>query len=142
MPRKFDLTGLTTIGIDPGKNSLNLIGLDAKGAVVLKEKVARSGAVARPANVALCLIGIEAGMGTHCLARRISALGHNVRQVPAFYAKPFGPMHKNDFRDAPAVAEAVQRPTTPQIRQRTWSARRSVTSPPPVATMLQTVGYA
>jgi len=29
MPRKFDLSGLTTIGIDPGKNSLHLIGLDS-----------------------------------------------------------------------------------------------------------------
>ena len=112
MPRKVDLSGLTTIGIDPGKNSLHLIGLDAKGAIVLKEKVARSKAVTRLANVAPCLIGIEAGMGTHHLAREFSALGHDVRQVPAFYAKPFRQAHKNDFRDALAVGEAVQRPTT------------------------------
>src|SRR5271165_2547015 len=112
MPRKLDLSGLTTIGIDPGKNSLHLIGLDAKGAIVLREKVARSKAVARLANVAPCLIGIEAGMGTHYLARELSALGHDVRQVPAFYAKPFRQAHKNDFRDALAVAEAVQRPMT------------------------------
>jgi hypothetical protein len=87
MPRKLDLSGLTTIGIDPGKNSLLLIGLDAKGAIVLKEKVARSGAVTRLANVAPCLIGIEAGMGTHYLARQFSALGHDVRQVPAFFKR-------------------------------------------------------
>jgi transposase len=112
MPRKSDLSSLTAIGIDAGKNSLHLIGLDVKGAIVLKEKVARSGAVARLANVAPCLIGIEAGMGTHYLARELGALGHDVRQVPAFYAKPFRQAHKNDFRDALAVAEAVQRPTT------------------------------
>jgi transposase len=63
MPRKSDLSSLTAIGIDAGNNSLHLIGIDAKGAIVLKEKVARSGAVARLANVAPCLIGIEAGMG-------------------------------------------------------------------------------
>lgn len=45
MPRKPDLSSLTAIGIDAGKNSLRLIGLDAKGSIVLKEKVARSGAV-------------------------------------------------------------------------------------------------
>src|SRR5262249_17379835 len=39
-------------------------------------------------------------------------LGHDVKQVPATYAKPFRQGHKNDFRDAHAVAEAVQRPTT------------------------------
>jgi hypothetical protein len=30
MPRKFD-TAVVTIGIDPGKNTLHLVGLDARG---------------------------------------------------------------------------------------------------------------
>ena len=59
-----------------------------------------------------CLIGIEAGMATHYVARELAALGHDVKQVPPTYAKPFRQGHKNDFRDAHAVAEAVQRPTT------------------------------
>jgi transposase len=59
-----------------------------------------------------CLIGIEAGAGTHYVTRELLALGHDVRQVPPVYAKPFRQSHKNDFRDAHAVAEAVQRPTT------------------------------
>ena len=51
-------------------------------------------------------------MGTHYVARELLALGHEVRQVPPAYAKPFRQTHKNDFRDAHAVAEAVQRPST------------------------------
>src|SRR6516164_1792108 len=51
-------------------------------------------------------------MATHYVARELAALGHDVKQVPATYAKPFRQGHKNDFRDAHAVAEAVQRPTT------------------------------
>jgi transposase len=35
-----------------------------------------------------------------------------LKQVQAIYAKPFRQGQKNDFRDAFAVAEAVQRPTT------------------------------
>src|SRR6185312_12047584 len=41
MPRKFD-TAVVTIGIDPGKNTLHLVGLDALGEIVLREKVART----------------------------------------------------------------------------------------------------
>ena len=40
-----------TIGIDTGKNTLHLIGLDDKGAIVLREKVARGRITARLANV-------------------------------------------------------------------------------------------
>src|SRR6516225_2756376 len=101
-----------TIGIDTGKNTLHVIGLDEKGAIVLREKVSRSRISARLVNVPRCLIGIEAGMATHYMARELVALGHEVKQVPAAYAKPFRQGHKNDFRDAHAVAEAVQRPST------------------------------
>jgi transposase len=38
-------------------------------------------------------------------------LGHDVRLIPAQYVKPFLKGHKNDYRDAEAIAEAVQRPT-------------------------------
>jgi transposase len=91
-------TAVVTIGIDPGKNTLHLVGLDARGGIVLREKVARARIVSRLANVPPSLIGIEAGMGTHYVTRELLALGHDVRQVPPVYAKPFRQTHKNDFR--------------------------------------------
>ena len=112
MSHKTPATVAHTIGIDTGKNTLHLIGLDDKGAIVLREKIARGRITARLANVPRCLIGIEAGMATHYVARELSALGHDVKQVPPAYAKPFRQGHKNDFRDAHAIAEAVQRPST------------------------------
>ena len=112
MSHKTAATVAHTIGIDTGKNTLHLIGLDDKGAIVLREKIARGRITARLANVPRCLIGIEAGMATHYVARELSALGHDVKQVPPAYAKPFRQGHKNDFRDAYAIAEAVQRPST------------------------------
>src|SRR5262245_23026033 len=111
MPRKSNAAAVT-IGIDPGKNRSQLTGLDARGGIGLREKVARSRVVARLVSVPPCLIGIEAGSGTHYVTRELLAAGHDVRQVPAVYAKPFRQTHKNDFRDAHAIAEAVQRPTT------------------------------
>src|ERR1700757_4945231 len=50
-------TAVVTIGIDPGKNTLHLVGLDARGEIVLREKVARTKIVSRLANVPPCLIG-------------------------------------------------------------------------------------
>jgi len=40
---------------------------------VLREKVARAKIVSRLANVPPCLIGIEAGMGTHYVTRALLA---------------------------------------------------------------------
>ena len=112
MSQKTDTVVASTIGIDTGKNTLHLIGLDDQGTIVLREKLSRSRIVSRLANVPRCLIGIEAGMATHYVARELIALGHDVRQVPPAYARPFRQAHKNDFRDAYAIAEAVQRPST------------------------------
>src|ERR1700692_1402211 len=112
MPYKNDAAVIRAIGIDTGKNTLHLIGLDEKGAIVLREKVSRGRILARLANAPRWLIGIRAGKATHYVAREFIALGHEVKQVPPAYAKPFRQGHKNDFRDAHAVAEAVQRPST------------------------------
>ena len=45
------------------------------------------------------------------IGRKLDKLGHKVRLLPAQYVKPYLKGHKNDFRDAQAIAEAVQRPT-------------------------------
>ena len=110
MSKQKNAIAVRTIGIDTGKNTLHMVGLDERGEVVLREKVSRNRIAARLVNVPPCLIGIEAGMATHYMARELVALGHLVKQVPPVFSKPFRPNHKNDFRDA--VAEAVQRPLT------------------------------
>src|SRR5262245_34669010 len=112
MPCETDVAIACTIGIDTGRNTLHMIGLDENGAIVLREKVSRGRITTRLVNVPQCLIGIEASMASHYVARELLALGHEVKQVPPAYAKPFRQGHKSDFRDAHAVAEAVQRPTT------------------------------
>ena len=112
MPSKKDVEVVRAIGIDTGKNTLHLVGLDDRGAIILREKVSWTRIAARLVNVPPCLIGIEAGMATHYMSRELLALGHEVKQVPPAYARPFRQGHKNDFRDAHAVAEAVQRPST------------------------------
>jgi transposase len=98
-----------------------MVALDEKGAIVLREKISRSRIAARLVNVPQCLIGIEAGMASHHVARELLALGHEVKQLPPAYAIPFRQGHNNDFRDAHAVAEAVQRPSTRCVPTKTDS---------------------
>ncbi len=102
---------VTTIGIDIGKNTFHLIGLDKRGEIVLRQKFSRGQVEVRLANMPPCLIGMEACVGAHHLSRKLLALGHDAKLIPAQFVKPFVKSHKNDFRDAEAVAEAVQRPT-------------------------------
>ena len=93
-------TSAHTIGIDTGKNTLHLIGLDDKGAIVLREKVARGRIAARFANVSRCLIGIEAGMATHYVARELIALGPDLCRRPHSFWTHF--RHGRLARSAPA----------------------------------------
>src|SRR5213079_1845073 len=104
-------SAVAVIGIDIGKNSFHVVGLDNRGAIVLRQKWSRGQIEARLANLPPCLIGMEACVGAHHLSRKLKALGHDARLMPARYVRPYSKGQKNDFRDAEAIAEAVQRPT-------------------------------
>ena len=56
-----------------------------------------------------CLIGMEACSGAHFLGRALREQGHDVKLIPAQFVKPFVKSNKNDFLDAEAIAEAVDR---------------------------------
>ena len=109
--QKSTFADVKTVGIDIGKNTFHLIGEDSRGAIVLRAKLTRAQLMLRLSNAKRCVIGIKPCPGGHHLGRRLTALGHEVRLVPAQYVKPFLKVHKNDYRDAEAIAEAVQRPT-------------------------------
>jgi hypothetical protein len=71
------LETITTIGIDLGKNTFHLVGLDKRGAIVLRLKVSRGQLGLRFSNVPRCLIGIKACSGSHHIARQFAALGQD-----------------------------------------------------------------
>ena len=112
-------TAVAVIGIDIGKNSFHVVGLDSRGAIVLRQKWSRGQVEARLANMSPCLIGMEACVGAHHLSRKLKALGHDARLMPAKYVRPYSKGQKNDFRDAEAIAEAVQRPTMKFVATKT-----------------------
>jgi transposase len=104
-------SAVAVIGIDIGKNSFHIVGQDRGGSIVLRQKWSRGQVEARLANLPPCLIGMEACTGAHHLSRKLQALGHDARLMPAKYVRPYSKGEKNDYRDAEAIAEAVQRPT-------------------------------
>src|ERR1700681_317642 len=104
-------TTIAVVGIDIGKNSFHIVGHDERGAIVLRQKWSRGQVEARFANMPPCLVGMEACVGAHHLSRKLNSLGHDARLMPAKYVRPYSKGQKNDFRDAEAIAEAVQRPT-------------------------------
>src|SRR5262245_17696897 len=111
--------GIAVIGIDIGKNSFHIVGLDRRGAIVLRQKWSRGQVASRLATMPPVLIGMEACVGAHHLRRKLTSLGHDARLMPAKYVRPYSRGQKNDFRDAEAIAEAVQRPTMKFVATKT-----------------------
>ena len=120
---------IAAIGIDIGRNRFHVVGLDGHGAIVLRQKWSRGQVEGRLANMPACLIGMEACVGAHHLSRRLSLLGHDARLMPAKYVRAYSKGQKNDFRDAAAIAEAVQRPTMKFVAEDRRSIGPSGTAP-------------
>jgi transposase len=102
---------LHTIGIDLSKTTFHIVGLDENGTVVLRKKFSRKQLLVYTVKLSRTLIGMEACGGSHYLGRALEEQGHQVRLMPAQYVKPYVKTNKNDYIDAEAIAEAVQRPT-------------------------------
>jgi hypothetical protein len=83
---QLPIAAIATVGIDIGKNTFHVVGLDQRCAIVLRQKWSRS--QARFANMPPCLIGMEACVGAHHLSlaqRHIGAL--DVGNDPFFGAR-------------------------------------------------------
>jgi transposase len=99
------------LGVDLGKNSCSVVGLDATGRVVLRRRVRRETVIALAAKLKACVVALEACCGAHHLGRRLVMQGHEVRLMSPEYVRPYVKAQKNDDRDAEAIAEAATRPT-------------------------------
>src|SRR6478735_5965639 len=102
---------IAVLGIDLGKNSCSVVGLDASGRVVLRRRLQREGVVKLAAELPHCVVAMEACCGAHHLGRLMRDMGHQVRLMSPEYVRPYVKAQKNDDRDAEAIAEAATRPT-------------------------------
>ncbi len=102
---------IAVLGIDLGKNSCSLAGLDGSGAVVKLRRMRPETIAVFTAKLPPCVIGMEACCGAHHLGRHLAAQGHEVRLMSPAYVRPYVKAQKNDDRDAVAIAVAATRPT-------------------------------
>lgn len=101
---------IKAIGLDTAKSTFQLHGVDAADRAVLRKRLTRAKLLEFFAQLAPCLIGLEACGAAHHWARKLTALGHTVRLIPAQYVKAFVKRNKNDAADAEAICEALLRP--------------------------------
>jgi transposase len=85
------------------------VALGDNGKMLLKKKFTQKQLIGFTANMQTCLIGMEACRGAHFLGRVLRGQGHDVKLIPAQFVEPFVKSNKNDFLDAEATAEAVDR---------------------------------
>lgn len=112
------MSKISIIGIDLAKSVFQLHGNDAQGHSRLTKQVKRKDLLTEINKHPKCLIAMEACCGAHHWARQIKALGYEVKIIAPQHVKPFVQVHKNDARDAMAIAEAAVRPNVPSVAQK------------------------
>ena len=102
---------LTPVGIDIAKSVFQLHYVDAETGEIVNRPIKRARFLEHFANRAPCLIGMEACGGAQHWARELIKMGHQVKLMPAEFAKAFNIRNKNDAADARALWLAVQQPS-------------------------------
>lgn len=102
---------IAVLGIDLGKTVCSVAGLDGSGAVVFRKRIQRFRLLGLLAKLPTCVVAMEACGGAHHIGRFCLEQGHEPRLMSPLYVRPYVKVHKNDDRDAEAIAEAATRPT-------------------------------
>lgn len=105
------MSEIIRIGLDTSKHVFQLHGVDAQERPVLCRQLRRGELERFFAGLAPTRIGLEACGASHHWARRLMALGHEVRLLPAQYVKAYVRRGKSDSLDAEAICEAMGRPS-------------------------------
>jgi transposase len=101
---------IATVGVDIAKNVIQLHYIDSEMGEIVNKPVKRTAFLEHFANRSACLIGIEACGGSQHWARKLTAMGHQVKLMPAKFVKAFVMRNKNDAAVARAIWMAAQQP--------------------------------
>ena len=100
----------TVVGVDTAKRVFQLHWIEQETGEIVSVQLKREKFLEHFANRAPCLIGMEACGGSQHWARKLMAMGHQVKLMPAKAVRPFVGGNKSDVHDARAIWTAVQQP--------------------------------
>jgi transposase len=103
------MENVTLIGIDLGKHSFHVHGQDRHGKALLRKKFSRTQLLEFFARFHRCTVVMEACAGAHCMARKLTSFGHEVKLISPQFVRPFVKSNKNDFVDAEAICDSRTR---------------------------------
>jgi transposase len=98
----------TIVAVDLAKNIFELAVAGSDWRVTQRQRLTRPKFLSFFVHLAPCEVVMEACGSAHFWARRISALGHTVRLLPAHYVKAYVRRNKTDKADAGALIEAAR----------------------------------
>ena len=76
------------VGIDLAKINFQVHGVDARGTPLLRKQLKRSQVATFFAQLAPCLVGMEACGGSHFWARKLMEFGHTVKLIAPQFVCP------------------------------------------------------
>ena len=101
---------ITTVGLDLAKSVFHVVCLNEHNKEVRRKMLRRNQVRQFFAQLPPCKVGMEACATSHYWGRELMALGHDVKLIPPQHVKPMVQGNKNDYNDAFAIAETVNRP--------------------------------
>ena len=104
------MSEIKRIGIDTSKAVFTLHAIDQADRPVLRVNLRRTQMISFFKKRPRTEVALEACGSAHHWARKLTALGHDVRLIPPQYVKPYVKRSKNDRNDAEAICEAAGRP--------------------------------
>jgi transposase len=111
----MNATPKSVVGVDTAKNVFQVYTVDQETGEVINQQIRRAQFLQWFANRLPCLIGMEACGGSQHWARKLQAMGHEVKLMSGKMVKAFVCGNKNDAADARAIYMAARQPEVKSV---------------------------